>query len=98
MYVERLWQKNHDGIIAEEFYDVILEVASYARKHLEIAQSYNGKVPKGTHLAFLLSYEAKQYLDDLEKYNFNIFDEHFRKKSFFRVPWSMYKGSKSGRF
>ena len=32
--------KNHgtEAIVLDEFYDVVLEVASYARKHLQIAQ------------------------------------------------------------
>ena len=57
-----MWSKNFDGIMQDEFYDVILEVASYAKKHLEVARSYQGKLPKNTHLALLLALEADQYL------------------------------------
>lgn len=34
-----MWGRDTDGIVKEEFYDVILEVAAYAKKHLEIARS-----------------------------------------------------------
>jgi hypothetical protein len=35
-----MWSKNFDGIMSEEFYDVVLEVAAYAKKHLEMGRSY----------------------------------------------------------
>ena len=31
-------RQDKESIIAEEFYDVVLEVAAYARKHLQIAR------------------------------------------------------------
>ena len=57
-----MWSKNFDGIMSEEFYDVILEVAAYAKKHLEIAKSYQGKLPKNAHLALLLAVESEFFL------------------------------------
>lgn len=59
VYFDRMWSKNFDGIMSEEFYDVILEVASYAKKHLEIGRSFQSKLPKDTHLALLLAMEAE---------------------------------------
>lgn len=93
-----MWSKNFDGIIQEEFYDVILEIASYAKKHLEVGRSYQDKLPKNTHLAFLLALEAAEFLDQLEEHNFDIFDEAFRKKSFIKLPYSMYQGAKKGYY
>lgn len=78
-----MWSKNFDGIMSEEFYDVILEVAAYAKKHLDIGRSLQEKsLPKHTHRALLLAIEADIFLKELEEHNFNIFDAAFRKKSF----------------
>ena len=55
-----MWSKNFDGIMSEEFYDVILEVAAYAKKHLEIGRSFQEKsLPKHTHRSMLLAIEAE---------------------------------------
>ena len=40
VYFDKMWSTNFDGIVREELYDVILEVAAYAKKHLEIGRSY----------------------------------------------------------
>lgn len=40
VYFDRMWSKNFDGIMHEEFYDVVLEVAAYAKKHLEVGRSF----------------------------------------------------------
>ena len=66
MYFDRLWTKNFDGIVSEEFYDVILEVSAYAKKHLELGRSYQSKLPKNSHLALLLAIEAENFLSMLE--------------------------------
>lgn len=62
LYFDRIWDKQQEGIVREEFYDVLLEVAAYAKKHLEIAYSYKGKLPKDANYAFLLAVEAEQFL------------------------------------
>jgi hypothetical protein len=92
-----MWSKNFDGIVSEEFFDVILEVSAYAKKHLELARSYQSKnLPKNTHRAFLLAVEADNYLQSLEKHNFDIFDSAFRKRSVIKLPWAMYTAAKKG--
>ena len=85
-------------MVREEFYDVLLEVAAYAKKHLELAIGYQGKLPKDAHFAFLLAVEARQFLADLEKHNFDIFDNHFRQKSRFRMPYRIYQAARNGNF
>ena len=40
VYFDRLWTKSKDGKMSEEFYDVILEIAAYAKKHLELGRSF----------------------------------------------------------
>ena len=84
--------------MSEEFYDVILEVAAYAKKHLEVGRSFKDKLPKYANRALLLAVEAEMFLELLEKHNFDIFDEAFRKKSFVKVPYAMYKASKGGYY
>jgi hypothetical protein len=54
-----MWSKNFDGIMSEEFYDVILEVASYAKKHLELGRELKHLLPKNSHLAFLVAIESE---------------------------------------
>lgn len=93
-----MWSKNFDGIMSEEFYDVVLEVASYAKKHLELGRSYSSKLPKNSHLALLLAQEADQFLTSLEEHNFDIFDEAFRKKSFFKMPMNIHRAAKGGYY
>lgn len=82
-----MWSKNFDGIMSEEFYDVVLEIAAYAKKHLEVGRSYQDKLPKHAHRALLLAVEADMFLTELQKHNFDIFDPAFRKKSFIKVPY-----------
>jgi phytoene/squalene synthetase len=93
-----MWSKNFDGIMSEEFYDVVLEISAYAKKHLDMGRSYADKLPKNSHKAFLLAIEADTFLTALEAHNFDIFDEDFRKKSFLKVPYAMYKGAKNGNY
>ena len=41
---DRIWNRTGgESIVIDEFYDVILEVAAYARKHLEIARAIQEK-------------------------------------------------------
>jgi hypothetical protein len=85
-------------MVREEFYDVTLEIAAYAKKHLEFSRKYADKLPKNSHFAFLQAIEAEIFLDDLEKHNFDIFEDHFRQVSKFRTPYKMYRAAKAGRF
>lgn len=98
VYFDKIVSRNFDGIISEEFYDVILEIAAYAKKHLEIGRQHKDKLPKNTHRALLVAIEAEIFLDELEKHNFDIFDSEFRKKSYFKIPYEIYKGAKNGYY
>ena len=42
-----------------------------------------------------MAVEAEQFLTDLEKFNFDIFNEHFRKKYYLKVPYKMMRAVKS---
>jgi hypothetical protein len=48
--------------MTDEFYDVVLEIAAYAKKHLEEGRSFQDKLPKNSHRAFLLAIEADIFL------------------------------------
>ena len=54
-----MWTKNFDGIMSEEFYDVILEIAAYEKKHLELGRELSHLLPKNSHLALLIAVEAE---------------------------------------
>ena len=73
-------------------------MSAYAKKHLEVGREYKEKLPKNTHRAFLMAVDAEQFLNDLEKYNFDIFNEHFRKKYYLKVPFKMMRAAKSSNY
>lgn len=77
LYHDRVWNKlGGEGIVVDEFYDVVLELAAYAKKHLEAARKIqaDAPLPAHTHRALLLAQEAEYFLDELENHNFNVFD------------------------
>ena len=98
LFFDRIYNPRVEALVAEEFFDVILEIAAHAKKHLEVARLYQGKLPKHAHRALLFGVEAEIYLNDLEEYNFNIFDEHFRKISYIKIPYKIYRSSKKEMF
>jgi NADH dehydrogenase [ubiquinone] 1 alpha subcomplex assembly factor 6 len=95
LYFDRIYNPRVEGLVAEEFFDVILEIAAHAKKYLELGRTYKDKLPKHAHRALLFGVEAEIYLKDLEEYNFDIFNEHFRKTSYFKLPLKMLRASKN---
>lgn len=73
-------------------------VAAYAKKHLELGREHASKLPKHTNRAFLLAVEADTFLTDLETHNFDIFDEKFRKKSYLKLPYRIYKAASNNYY
>ena len=72
-------------------------MAAWAKKHLEVAREYKDKLPEHTHWALLLSIPAEIFLNDLETYNFDLFDEHFTQNpSYIKVPMKILKAAKKG--
>lgn len=101
LYHDRVWNKlGGEGIVVDEFYDVVLEMAAYAKKHLEAARKVQEehKLPQHSHRALLLAQEADYFLDQLENHNFNLFDQSFRQNSKFRVPMALYQAAKAGKY
>ncbi len=91
-----MWNSRKEGKVADEYFDLTLEVASYAKKHLEIVKSMEKELPKNTHITLLLAQEAELFLKDLEEFNFDIFDSHFSTKYYMKVPWRMWKAARDG--
>jgi hypothetical protein len=65
LFYDRIYSRiGSESIVADEFYDVVLEIASYAKKHLEAARAIT-PLPNHAHRAFLLALEADYYLERL---------------------------------
>jgi len=55
LFFDKIWSRvGGESLVADEFYDVILELASYAKKHLEAARAVKD-LPKHSHRALLLA-------------------------------------------
>lgn len=44
---------------------MVLEIAAYAKKHLELGREYQSKLPKHAHRALLMAVEAEYFLETL---------------------------------
>jgi len=71
IYFDKIYNPRTEALVEEEFFDVILEIAAHAKKHLEKARSYKDLLPKHSHRALLFGIEAENYLKDLENYNYS---------------------------
>ena len=67
-------RQEKESFIAEEFFDAVLEIAAYARKHLQISRELFAEhkaspgekaLPPHLHRAFLLAQEADYFLETL---------------------------------
>lgn len=91
-----LWDRH--GNVKDQFYDVVLEVAAYAKRHIEIGRSYKEKLPKNTNIAFLQAVESYDWLMDLEKYNFDVFEPKLQKFSTRTMPKKMLDLGRKGEY
>lgn len=106
VFFDRIYDKQGgQPKVMEEFYDVVLELASYAKKHLEMARSIfvaektsNPSLSPLAHRALLLGQEADYFLELLELHNFNIFEAEFRRNSYYKMPFRLHKAAKAGLF
>ncbi|XP_062612938.1 NADH dehydrogenase (ubiquinone) complex I, assembly factor 6-like, partial [Saccostrea cucullata] len=69
--------KNSKGVS-----EVVYEIASVAKQHLDKARSLKGNVPKEAIPVFLPSVFCDNYLTYLQKVDFNVFDPALNKKKF----------------
>lgn len=90
------------GDVSENFYDIILEMAAYSKKHLEVARELYNKhkenINPNAYVAFLDAVEGSVYLDKLEEYNFNCNNVNLNKISTFKIPRLILKKGKSKEF
>lgn len=106
VFFDRIYsQQGANPTVVDEFYDVILELASYAKKHLTLARqifekekNLDPELIKHAHRAFLLAQECEHFLELLELHNFNIFEPEFRQVSYVKTPYALYNAAKSGKF
>lgn len=100
MYHDRIVQRGGEGIVNDEFYDVVLELAAYAKKHIEAARKIQEEtpLPPHAHRALLIAQEVDYFLEILQLNNFNVFDGEHRKSSFLKVPYRFYSAAKANKF
>ncbi|CAC5417690.1 NDUFAF6 [Mytilus coruscus] len=65
----------------KEICDIVLEVASVAKQHLETARSMKKDVPSTVLPLFLNSIICDKYLKQLQKVDFNVFHPSLQKKN-----------------
>lgn len=73
-------------------------VAAFARENMIRAIELAPKLPKHAHRALLHLVDAEHYLEELEKYNFELYNKELMKPSLVVVPLRMRKASASGRY
>ena len=102
-----LWDQTTHGKLSEKFFDIVLEyesackcirIASYAKKHLEIARSFKEKLPAHAHRPLLIGIWCEYYLKQLEACNFNVFDPSLQKTSYLKLPKQINTAAKNGTY
>ena len=76
--------------------EVVYEVASHAYLHLKHARELHNKVDKETRIAFLNATVLSDYLDALQRVNFNVYHPSLNQRKGISLPiklfWNKYKG------
>eukprot|EP00026_Physarum_polycephalum_P009922 Phypoly_transcript_10060.p1 GENE.Phypoly_transcript_10060~~Phypoly_transcript_10060.p1 ORF type:complete len:377 (+),score=58.60 Phypoly_transcript_10060:159-1289(+) len=83
-----------NGEIPPYFRDLVFEVASIAKAHLDKSRTFHSSVPSHAIPAFLPSVFVDDFLMRLEKNNFNIFDTQLQTKNhwnLWRILYNNYK-------
>ena len=76
----------------------LLRIASFAKKHIETGREFKDKLPKYSNIGLLLSVESYNWLLELEKYNFNVFESNLQKLSTYNLPKKMLNEGKNGSY
>ncbi|XP_033323997.1 NADH dehydrogenase (ubiquinone) complex I, assembly factor 6 homolog sicily isoform X2 [Megalopta genalis] len=69
------------GQISQDLQNVIYDVACYGKQHLDTAISLKKKLQKNIGLIFLPVVPLEQYLGELRKTDFNVFDKRLQKRN-----------------
>jgi len=76
------------GEIPPHFADLVWDVASTAKVHLEKARAFRSSVPPEAVPAFLYSVVVEDFLTRLQKSDFNVFDPSLQSKNYWNY-WKM---------
>ncbi|CAD8050868.1 unnamed protein product [Paramecium sonneborni] len=95
--VRSLWDRIR-GEPKEELYDAVLEVAAFARTQMIKTFQYQNKIPTQSFRAFLHLIPSEQYLEELEYYNFKIFEKAINQNSYVQLPITLFKNCRKMRF
>eukprot|EP01095_Lingulamoeba_sp_RSL-Kostka_P013473 TRINITY_DN559_c4_g1_i1.p1 TRINITY_DN559_c4_g1~~TRINITY_DN559_c4_g1_i1.p1 ORF type:complete len:329 (-),score=55.90 TRINITY_DN559_c4_g1_i1:187-1173(-) len=79
------------GTNQEVIEDIVFEIAKVARAHLVHGKQLHEEIPKDSHKALLCSSVPFDYLVQLEKANFNIFDGKANKQRRLFIQYDMLK-------
>lgn len=87
----------------ERMYDVILEMAAYAKKHIEVAAQMSDELKenesnRNIHIAFMQCIDSYHWLKELEEYNFNVFEPNLKKIKSFSLSRKISQAGKSGKY
>ncbi|OXU22939.1 hypothetical protein TSAR_002272 [Trichomalopsis sarcophagae] len=69
------------GTSSKELKDVIFEVSSRAKQHLDMALSLKTRIKKDSHPVFLSHIIVEDYLIKLQKFDFDVFNPKLQKRN-----------------
>ncbi|KXJ26920.1 NADH dehydrogenase (ubiquinone) complex I, assembly factor 6 [Exaiptasia diaphana] len=69
------------GNASQSLKDVVYELASTANTHMSTARSFQSKVPKAAIKTLLPGVSCQNYLDKVQKADFNMFDNSLRERN-----------------
>jgi NADH dehydrogenase [ubiquinone] 1 alpha subcomplex assembly factor 6 len=84
------------GIPRDELYDAVLEMAAFARETLRQAQPI--AMPGRSYTTLLTGVETQYFLEQLQKYDFNVFQKGLHRPSLWTLPTRMRSLNKKGLF
>eukprot|EP00455_Lapot_gusevi_P040651 TRINITY_DN4617_c0_g1_i1.p1 TRINITY_DN4617_c0_g1~~TRINITY_DN4617_c0_g1_i1.p1 ORF type:complete len:225 (-),score=22.71 TRINITY_DN4617_c0_g1_i1:61-735(-) len=68
-----------EGQLDKNFFDAIFDLACVGKEHVDHARSFQQQVPLDARRVLLPALAASNYLEDLEKYNFDVFHPKLNK-------------------
>lgn len=73
-------------------------MAAFARRELISVKDLQGLLPENSFRAFLHCTEMENFLQILQKQDFNIFNQEVQSQHYFKVYFRMRKAAKNERF
>ena len=75
-----------------------MQIAAYAKRHLEIGRDMATKLPKFANRALLVASECEYYLRKLQDVNFDVFNNDLVIPSRVSVPYRMFMHAKNNSY